>query len=184
MRELGNIPSFIVKDYALIFDQIFKLSSCPSIQNQAKVYPVLEKLIVHKFLIIDQFFASILYKCFNLNVSSFASTSQHGRQCRRKRVWLFFHNVYAKVEMISAKLILFIWIFKSSLTKLTFPCLLINYINMAFHLLCLFFLRYYLQGCEQVVTNHNTKSNTFTSGVPQESNLGRLLFLLFIFICK
>ena len=196
-----GIPSFFLKDCAsvlvkplyLLFNLILRQSSVPSQWKNAAICPIFkkgDKANVENYrqvCLICNFakvFESIIYKRIYSSVSHLITPVQHGFVQKRSTI----SNLACLSQFVSkaidnnSQVDVVYTDFQKAFDQIDHFVLLnkLNALGFSAELLAL--LKFYLLGRQQYVRYRNYTSSTFSpsSGVPQGSNLGPLLFLLFI----
>jgi hypothetical protein len=198
---LDGIPSFLLRDCAQIFvtplfsifNLIIKSSTFPTVWKQARVSPIFKKgdlsniehfrpiSIICNF---SKILESILYKRIYAGVKNYISPHQHGFVERRSTLTnLAYFSQYVSEAIDSKYQVDVLYTdFQKAFDQIDHFILLRKLEQFGFDNSLLALFQSYLLDRRHYVTYQNfvSKSFTPTSGVPQGSNLGPLLFLLFI----
>jgi hypothetical protein len=198
---LDGIPSFLLRDCAQIFvtplfsifNLIIKSSTFPTVWKQARVSPIFKKgdlsniehfrpiSVICNF---SKILESILYKRISAGVKNYISPHQHGFVERRSTLTnLAYFSQYVSEAIDSKYQVDVLYTdFQKAFDQIDHFILLRKLEQFGFDNSLLALFQSYLLDRRHYVTYQNfvSKSFTPTSGVPQGSNLGPLLFLLFI----
>lgn len=196
-----NIPSFLLKDCASIFmnplhkifNLIIKQQTVPKLWKEACITPVFKKGDVSEIsnyrpisLMCNfaKIFEKTLYKQIYSSVKYLISPYQHGFIEKRSTITnlTIFSQFVSEAINDKTQVDVIYTDFQKAFDQIDHYILLNKLHKLGFSnsLLCL--LRSYIFDRCQFVRYRNFSSNKFypTSGVPQGSNLGPLLFILFI----
>lgn len=196
-----GIPSFLLRDCAAafskplchLFNLVLQCSEYPTAWKASRICPVLKKgdpkdvtnyrpiSILCNF---SKIFESIIYSNIYPFVRCFLSSSQHGFIDKRSTITNLscFTQYTSEVLDRQGQVDVIYTDFQKAFDQIDHAVLLhkLQYYGFSPALVDLFCS--YLTDRQQYVEYRDTRSNIFcpTSGVPQGSNLGPLLFLLFI----
>ena len=196
-----NIPSFIVKDCAaifakpllIIFNLLLKTSTFPTVWKKACITQVLKKgnpsdvtnyRPISLLCNFSKIFESILYKHIYSSVAAFISFNQHGFMQRRSTVTNLACFTQFTTEILdeSGQVDTIYLDFQKAFDQIDLFVLLEKLKGFGFtENLCSLMKSYLFDRTQCVrIRNYTSAGITPSSGVPQGSNLGPLLFLLFI----
>ncbi|EFA13487.1 putative RNA-directed DNA polymerase from transposon BS-like Protein [Tribolium castaneum] len=196
-----GIPSFLLRDCAHIFSKplvyifnlILQTSTFPNIWKIAHVCPVFKTGDITQIQnyrpisILCNFskvFESIIYDRIFSSVKRFISPSQHGFVEKRSTVTHLacFTQFISDALDRKGQVDVIYMDFKKAFDQIDHHLLLLKLDQYGFSGSLLSLIKSYLANREQRVKYRNYISDSYvaTSGVPQVSNLGPLLFLLFI----
>lgn len=198
---VDNVPSFIVKGCSdafiypllILFNLSLKTSVFPDVWKQTKIIPVFKKgdandcknyrpiAILSPF---SKIFEIIIHNKIFQQVKHLISSAQHGFIPKRSTLTNLFcltNNIMSSFEY-GYQLDVIYTDFSKAFDSIDFGILLNKLIGMGFHINLIVWLFSYLKNRMLYVYFNGAVSYKFTntSGVPQGSNLGPLLFILFI----
>lgn len=198
---LDNVPAFLVKDcirvlaepLLLIFNMCLSKSTFPTAWKRSRICPVPKHpnstdisdyrpiSILSNF---SKIFESVLYSHIYPKIKNIISFSQHGFMSKRSTTTnLTCMTQYLANALDSRKQVDVIYMDMSkAFDKILHPILLTKLDKTGFSRNLTRLFASYLLNRELVVVYNGFESSTFaqTSGVPQGSNLGPLLFILYV----
>lgn len=198
---IDNIPSFIIKDCARIlvvplcflFNQALQNNSFPDIWKICKICPIFKSgdpacISNYRAIAILSNFAKvfeiILYNRIYISVGNAITCSQHGFVRNRSTVTnlAVFTQYVSNIVDSSGQVDVVYTDFTKAFDSIDHAVLINKLRNFGFSISLLEMFKSYLQNRQQFVSYAGYTSEVFiaTSGVPQGSNLGPLLFVLFI----
>ena len=198
---VDKIPGFIVRDCASIFcvplhriySLILKTSSFPTVWKTAYVTPVLKKgdpselrnyRPISLLCNFSKAFESILFQHIYRHVKSYISPLQHGFMQQRSTVTNLscFTQYVAEILDAGGQVDSIYLDFQKAFDQLDHYVLLAKLDSYGFCSPIVKLMQSYLIGRTQRVVHRGVVSHDYTpsSGIPQGSNLGPLLFLMFI----
>lgn len=195
------IPSFIVRDcgnvfslpLCILFNISIKTATFPNIWKLAKICPVFKNgdlALICNYRAISllcnfaKVFEIVLYNRIYLSTKLLISPFQHGFMENRSTVTnlVIFTQFVSDILDEKGQVDVIYTDFSKAFDRID-HCILLNKLeNFGFSADLLLFFKSYLSDRKQFVIYNGFKSSIFTasSGVPQGSNLGPLLFLLFV----
>ncbi|GBN79656.1 putative RNA-directed DNA polymerase from transposon BS [Araneus ventricosus] len=198
---VDNIPSFIIKGCAeffiypllILFNLSLRSNVFPYVWKQTRIIPVFKKgdaqdcknyRPIAILSPMSKIFESIIHKRLFHQVKNLISPSQHGFIPKRSTDTNLFclTNKIISSFQIGSQLDVIYTDFSKAFDSIDFGILLNKLHGLGFHVNLTDWLHSYLCNRSLYVYFNNAVSCEFsgTSGVPQGSNLGPLLFILFI----
>ncbi|GBN58499.1 putative RNA-directed DNA polymerase from transposon BS [Araneus ventricosus] len=198
---VDNIPSSFIKGRAelfiypllVLFNLSLKTKVFPEVWKQTRIIPVFKKgdaqncenyrpiAILSPF---SEIFESIIHKKLYNQVKNLIFTSQHGfipKRSTTNNLFYFTDKIISSFESGSQLDVIYID-FSKAFDSIDFGILLKKLHGIGFHINLIDWLLSYLCKRSLYVYFNNAVSHEFTStsGVPEGSNFGPLLFILFI----
>ncbi|GBN84643.1 putative RNA-directed DNA polymerase from transposon BS [Araneus ventricosus] len=198
---VDNIPSFIIKGCAeffiypllILFNLSLRSNVFPYVWKQTRIIPVFKKGDVQDcknyrpiaiLSPMSKIFESIIHKRLFHQVKNLISPSQHGfipKRSTATNLFCLINKIISSFQ-IGSQLDVIYTDFSKAFDSIDFRILLNKLHGLGFHVNLTDWLHSYLCNRSLYVYFNNAVSREFsgTSSVPQGSNLGPLLFILFI----